>query len=161
MFFQHRQTIDVVAKFGMVEIYQVNEATVENLEPLNRLLPQLSSSAKPMTIKSLNVLLNENAVHLYFAKVDEEVMGMLTLVMFPIPSGWRGWVEDVVVDTRARGKGVGKALTQYALSEAEKRGVLTVDLTSRPSREVANKLYQSIGFERRDTNVYRYKNVLP
>ena len=67
-------------------------------------------------------------------------------------------MEDVVVHGKARGKGVGKMLTLKALSEAKQLGALTVDLTSRPSREVANKLYMSVGFEPRMTNVYRYKH---
>ena len=76
--------------------------------------------------------------------------------MFPIPTGSRAWIEDVVVDSTARGKGVGEALNREALKVAKEKGAVTVDLTSRPSREAANRLYQRIGFEKRDTNVYRF-----
>ena len=81
---------------------------------------------------------------------------MLSLVVFGIPTGIKAWVEDVVVDDGARGKGVGKSLMRHAMEQAKKLGAKTVDLTSRPSREAANKLYQSLGFETRQTNVYRY-----
>ena len=81
---------------------------------------------------------------------------MLSLVLFPIPTGLRAWVEDVVVDEKARGKGVGKALSEYALKEALLMGVMTVDLTSRPDRVAANQLYQRVGFTKRETNVYRF-----
>jgi ribosomal protein S18 acetylase RimI-like enzyme len=81
---------------------------------------------------------------------------MLTLAMFRIPTGLRAWVEDVAVDVAARGKGVGERLSREALRLAAARGARTVELTSRPSREAANRLYQRIGFERRETNVYRY-----
>ena len=81
---------------------------------------------------------------------------MLSLVVFGIPTGTKAWVEDVVVDDGARGKGVGKSLMRHAMEQAKKLGAKTVDLTSRPSREAANKLYQSLGFETRETNVYRY-----
>jgi ribosomal protein S18 acetylase RimI-like enzyme len=90
------------------------------------------------------------------ARVDGRIAGALTLATFPIPTGVRAWIEDVVVDSAARGHGVGEALNQAAIAEARARGAVTVDLTSRPSREAANRLYQRIGFVRRDTNVYRF-----
>jgi ribosomal protein S18 acetylase RimI-like enzyme len=90
------------------------------------------------------------------AKVDGVIVGSLTLVIFHIPTGIRAWIEDVVVDVDARGKGVGEALNKFALAEAKRQGATTVDLTSRPSREAANRLYQRLGFKARETNVYRY-----
>ncbi len=88
---------------------------------------------------------------------EGEIVGSLTLAMFRIPTGLRAWIEDVIVDGSQRGKGIGEALTREALAAAQGAGATTVDLTSRPSREAANRLYQRIGFERRNTNVYRYK----
>jgi len=90
------------------------------------------------------------------ARVDGEILGALTLVVFRIPTGVRAWIEDVVVDDRARGKGVGELLNRVALDLARSKGARTVELTSRPSREAANRLYRRIGFVQRDTNVYRY-----
>jgi ribosomal protein S18 acetylase RimI-like enzyme len=90
------------------------------------------------------------------ARVDGRIAGSLTLAMFRIPTGLRAWIEDVVVDGDARGNGVGEALNLFAIEEARKRGAVTVDLTSRPSREAANRLYQRLGFVARDTNVYRF-----
>lgn len=84
------------------------------------------------------------------------IVGMLTLVVFRIPTGVRAWIEDVVVDEAARGRGVGEALNQAAVGRALELGARTVELTSRPSREAANRLYQRLGFVRRDSNVYRY-----
>jgi ribosomal protein S18 acetylase RimI-like enzyme len=91
----------------------------------------------------------------FVARVDSNIVGSLTLVTFRIPTGIRAWIEDVVVDESARGHGVGEALNQAAIQEARQKGAVTVDLTSRPSREAANRLYQRIGFVQRDTNVYR------
>ena len=85
-----------------------------------------------------------------------DIVGTLTLVVFRIPTAIRAWIEDVVVDESARGRGVGEALTAAALDRAKAAGARTVDLTSRPSREAANRLYQRLGFIGRDTNVYRY-----
>ena len=93
---------------------------------------------------------------LYLAKEGDHIHGMLSLVVFGIPTGIKAWVEGVVVDDGARGKGVGKSLMRHAMEQSKKLGAKTVDLTSRPSREAANKLYQSLGFEIRQTNVYRY-----
>ena len=84
------------------------------------------------------------------------IVGSLTLVVFAIPTAVRAWIEDVVVDETARGRGVGEALNRAALARAEHEGARTVDLTSRPAREAANRLYQRIGFEPRDTNIYRF-----
>ncbi len=107
----------------------------------------------------MQALLSSDANTLLVARVDGEVVGMLTLVMFPLPSGLRARIEDVVVDEAARGHGVGGALTEEALRLAEAAGARTVDLTSRPSRQAANRLYERLGFEARDSRVYRY--VLP
>lgn len=91
------------------------------------------------------------------AEIDGVVVGSLTLVFFAIPTGVRAIIEDVVVDESVRGKGVGEALTRAALDRAKDEGCKTVDLTSRPSRQAANRLYQRIGFAQRETNVYRYE----
>ncbi len=84
------------------------------------------------------------------------ILGAMTLVLFRIPTGMRAWIEDVVVDDAARGMGVGRLVNERALEIAEEAGAKTVDLTSRPSREAANRLYQRMGFVARETNVYRY-----
>ena len=141
----------------MIEISEIQQADEAVLTSVNRLLPQLSKSAKLIDIKQLNRLTESECTRLYFAKEGTEVLGMLSLVIFPIPTGIKAWIEDVVVDERARGKGVGKALMKKALAEAVNLGTKSIDLTSRPSRETANKLYQSIGYQERETNVYRYK----
>lgn len=86
---------------------------------------------------------------------EAKIVGMLSLVIMKIPTGNKAWVEDVVVDQNARGQGLGKSLMDHALAEAGKLGVKTIDLTSRPSRKNANRLYQSLGYQIRETNVYR------
>jgi ribosomal protein S18 acetylase RimI-like enzyme len=122
-----------------------------------RLIPQLSTSNPPPTKEQLESIIASDSAHILLARVDGVIVGSLTLVIFPIPTGIRAWIEDVVVDSEARGKGVGEALNKFALAEAMHQGATTVDLTSRPSREAANRLYQRLGFEQRETNVYRYK----
>ena len=93
---------------------------------------------------------------LFLARVDGRILGSLTLAFYRIPTGLKAWIEDVVVDGDARGSGLGAELSLAALAEAKDRGAKDVSLTSRPSRESANRLYQRIGFQARDTNVYRY-----
>lgn len=126
-----------------------------------RLLPQLSSSAPPLTADHLREIVGSDATSLLVARVDGAIAGCLTLAVFPIPTGRRAWIEDVVVDGAARGRGVGEALTRAAVEHALTLGVRTVDLTSRPSREAANRLYRRVGFERRETSVYRYAATSP
>lgn len=129
----------------------------ELVKAFERLIPQLSSSNPPPTAAELTALVSSDASTLFIARVDGQIVGSLTLAMFPIPTGIRAWIEDVVVDSNARGHGVGEALNMAALEHAKKNGAITVDLTSRPSREAANRLYQRIGFKARETNVYRYE----
>jgi len=94
---------------------------------------------------------------IFVATKEQRIVGLLTLVVFRIPTGVRAWIEDVVVDESARGHGVGEALNRAALDDARRNGAKTVDLTSRPSRAAANRLYQRLGFVARETNVYRYE----
>ncbi|HEY5120575.1 MAG TPA: GNAT family N-acetyltransferase [Acidimicrobiales bacterium] len=131
------------------------QVTDELLANLNHLLPQLSSTAAPLTFDDLEGVVNSPTLQLFVARVDDVIVGTLTLVVFTIPTGVRGWIEDVVVDAGARGMGVGEALSLAAIDEARRLGVRSIDLTSRPSREEANALYQKLGFELRNTNVYR------
>ena len=141
----------------MIKIFEITEADDASLDAVNRLLPQLSKSAKIINGSTLQKLTKSECTRLYVAKEGDTIFGMLSLVVFSIPTGTKAWIEDVVVDERARGKGVGKELMNHALNVAKELGAKSADLTSRPSREAANKLYQAIGFERRETNVYRYK----
>jgi ribosomal protein S18 acetylase RimI-like enzyme len=141
----------------MINIFEITETDDSTLDAVNRLLPQLSKSSKLINWSTLQKLTNSECTRLYVAKEDDTIFGMLSLVVFSIPTGTKAWIEDVVVDERARGKGVGKELMNHALNVAKELGAKSADLTSRPSREAANKLYQAIGFEGRETNVYRYK----
>ena len=139
-----------------VEVTKVTKATPELTAALNALIPQLSSSAAPLSEADVAELVTNEAVTLLIAKDGETVVGTLTLVTFPIPTGLRAWIEDVVVDEDARGLGAGVALTTAAIELAKGMGVKSIDLTSRPSREAANAMYVKAGFEKRETNVYRY-----
>ena len=132
------------------------EATDEVLAALHSLIPQLSSSSAPVTLAELRAIIDSDSSVLFIARVEGRIVGSLTLAVFRIPTGIRAWIEDVVVDENSRGHGVGEALNRAALAEAKRRGAKTVDLTSRPSREAANRLYLRIGFVARETNVYRY-----
>lgn len=138
-----------------VEIEKVQFATPEVVEGLNRLLPQLSSHPPALTISDVERMVHSEAATLFVATENGVVLGTLTLIIFSIPTGRRGWIEDVVVDQSARGVGVGEQLTNAAIDEARLRGVRSLDLTSRPSREAANAMYIKLGFGRRDTNLYR------
>lgn len=140
-----------------VEVHILTDVTDEVVAAFERLIPQLSSSNPPPSKQELTAIVESEASDLLVAVEDGHFLGSLTLVMFAIPTGTRAWIEDVVVDGEARGKGVGRILNEAALDRARDGGATTVDLTSRPTREAANRLYQRLGFEMRETNVYRYK----
>lgn len=141
-----------------MNIIEISEYSEEILSALNELLPQLSSSASPLSDAFLLRVIQSESSHLLMAEEDGQFYGSLTLVVFVIPTGTRAWIEDVVVSEDSRGKGVGRSLSERAVNLAIELGAKTIDLTSRPSREVANSLYKKIGFVQRETNVYRYKN---
>ena len=131
------------------------------VEAFSRLIPQLSSSSPPPTAAELlSIIDNPNSV-LFIAELDRDddvrsVVGSLTLAFYRIPTGLKAWIEDVVVDESARGLGVGEALNVAAIDESRQRGAKNVSLTSRSSREAANRLYQRLGFEPYETNLYRF-----
>lgn len=139
-----------------VTIEIATEVTDELASAFARLIPQLSRSSPPPTAAELAEMVQSPATSVLIARLDGAVVGTLTLVTFRIPTGVRAWIEDVVVDDSARGHGVGDQLNQFAIDLARNKGAKTVDLTSRPSREAANRLYQRIGFQPRETNVYRF-----
>ena len=123
---------------------------------MRNLLPQLSASAVQPDQAAVERIVSSDAITLLAARLDGQIVGLLTLAMFPIPTGFRAWIEDVIVDETARGQGIGEALTKEALDLAEAAGARTVDLTSRPSREAAGRLYERVGFAERSTRIYRY-----
>ncbi len=141
----------------MVRVEECQQVTDELVAAMATLIPQLSSSSPPPGARELGEIVGSDASHLLIARDDDgRILGSMTLVVFRIPTGVRAWIEDVVVDGEARGKGVGEALNRQALELAASLGARTVDLTSRPSREAANRLYQRLGFVLRETNVYRH-----
>jgi ribosomal protein S18 acetylase RimI-like enzyme len=142
-----------------VEVHEVTEVDPEVVAAFERLIPQLSRSNPPPSADALAAIAASDASVLLVARdpeADGQILGSLTLVVFPIPTGIRAWIEDVVVDESARGRGVGEALNRAALERARAQGARTVDLTSRPSREAANRLYRRLGFAPRETNIYRF-----
>ena len=161
----------------VVHVSEAPEVTDELVSAVHRLLPQLSTSAPALSVAEIDEIVSSPATTLLMARDDEvqidadgfelaagesghgPIVGMLTLVVFRIPTGIRAWIEDVVVDSAAGRRGAGEALTRAALELAGELGAQTVDLTSRPSREAANRLYQKVGFEARETNVYRYRSA--
>jgi len=140
-----------------MHITLVKEITDEIYQTIERLIPQLSTSLSGPTRSELEEIAT-NDYFLIARDPDENgpMVGSLTLIIFRVPTGLRAWIEDVVVDESMRGKGIGEGLTRAALELARELGVRTVDLTSRPTREAANRLYQRVGFKLRQTNLYRY-----
>jgi len=139
-----------------VEVEILGEATDEAVAAFGRLVPQLSRSAPPLTSADIARILAAEAITVLIARCEGTIAGMLTLVMFPLPTGQRAWIEDVVVDEKFRGRGAGEELTMAAIRIASAAGARTVDLTSRPEREAAGRLYERTGFKQRNSRVYRY-----
>src|SRR6202012_1844180 len=137
-----------------IQVEVIADVSEEDLTAVNRLIPQLSRSAPPLTGDALRQIVSWDGNYLLIARDGDRVVGMLTLVTFPIPTGLRAWIEDVVVDETARGQGVGAALTRGGGRYPQAAGARTVDLPSRPTRQAPNRLYERLGFELRETNAY-------
>jgi ribosomal protein S18 acetylase RimI-like enzyme len=153
---RREQPLELISEQGaaIVVADAVDDGLVSAFE---RLIPQLSSSSPPPSREQLVELVENDDTVLFLAVVNDRIMGSLTLAFYRIPTGLKAWIEDVVVDDAARGRGLGSALNDAALNEARVRGAKDVSLTSRPAKEAANRLYKRIGFEPRETNIYRYK----
>lgn len=136
----------------------VGPVTDELVAAFEVLTPQLSRSNPAPSAERLQEIVDASATDLFVARLDGAIVGSSTLASFRIPTGLRAWIEDVVVDESARGQGVGELLTRAMLDRAHELGAVSVDLTSRPAREAANRLYGRLGFEVRDTNVYRHRS---
>ena len=154
----HRRAAGGQSKVPRVttEVEIPDEVTDEVVEAFARLLPQLSSSAKPLDAAAIAAMASSPAVTVLLARSDGRIAGTLSLVLFRIPTGLRAWIEDVVVDEAASRQGIGTMLTREALRLAREAGVRTVDLSTRPSRVAAGRLYEREGFKQRDTRMYRY-----
>jgi ribosomal protein S18 acetylase RimI-like enzyme len=141
-----------------VAVERAAEVSEELADAFRRLLPQLSPAARPPTLDELKEMVEAPGTALLLAREQATgaVVGSLTLVIFRVPTGVRAWIEDVVVESSARGRGIGEALSREALRLASAQGARTVELTSRPSREAAGRLYRRLGFLPRETVVYRY-----
>ena len=138
-----------------IEVIEATTVDDDLVGAMARLIPQLSDSGSPPDVEALEALVASDSSILLLASANGVIVGAMALVLFRIPTGLRAWIEDVVVDEAARGRGIGEALNQVAIERARAAGARTVDLTSRPSREAANRLYRRLGFLERDTNVYR------
>jgi ribosomal protein S18 acetylase RimI-like enzyme len=142
-----------------MKILEVTKLTDEIVRAFRTLIPELSEVAVPPTWKELEEIVNSPATALLIARdpaADDAIVGTLTLATYRTPTGVHAWIEDVVVAANTRGRGIGESLCRNAMERASAKGAATIDLTSRPARTAANRLYQRLGFRLRETNVYRY-----
>jgi ribosomal protein S18 acetylase RimI-like enzyme len=141
-----------------MQIERVTEATDELLQALRRLIPQLTQNNPPPSHADLKALVASESSELFIARDETgRIAGAGNVSIYRVATGVRAIIEDVIVDQTARGQGIGEALVQHLLEEARGRGAPAVTLTSNPKREAANRLYQRMGFVRRETNAYVYR----
>lgn len=137
-----------------LKIFELKEARCDYVEPIRHLLAQLSPTPHEFTIDTLKSIVEASSSSLFVATLNEEICGMITLGSYMTPTGMKLWIEDVVVDSKMRGKSIGRKLVEYVMEHSKKFGGVLM-LTSRPSRIAANALYRSVGFEQKETNVYK------
>ena len=137
-----------------MELARVTAVDDDLVAAFGRLLPLLNETARPPTADELAEIIRTG--HLFVAR-DPEIFGGRTLTVYRLPTGLSARIDDVIVATEARGRGVGEALTRAAIDHARAAGARALNLSSLPRRDASNRLYLRIGFERRDTNAYVYK----
>jgi ribosomal protein S18 acetylase RimI-like enzyme len=145
----------------MIKIIEVDEITERLYRAFQSLIPQLTTSGDVPTQAELQAIVEAEATSLWIA-IDEkessdQIVGTLTLVSYRIPTGYVARIEDVVVEQDIRRQGIGGKLVRTALEHARQAGVKAVDLTSNPARVAANQMYAKLGFEKRNTNLFRYQ----
>lgn len=141
----------------MTSIIEIKTYSPEYHEAMQRFLNQLTTSPMVLTEGMFQQLLASENSHLFFIMKDEQIAGMLTVGIYYSPTGGKAWIEDVVVDETFRGQGISKLLVAHAIEFVKSQQIPLLMLTSNPKRIAANKLYQAMGFERKETNVYRMK----
>ena len=141
----------------MTSIIEIKTYSQEYHEAMQRFLNQLTTSPMVLTESMFHQLLSSENCHLFFIMKDEQIAGMLTVGIYYSPTGGKAWIEDVVVDETFRGQGLSKLLVAHAIEFVKSQQIPLLMLTSNPKRIAANKLYQAMGFERKETNVYRMK----
>ena len=141
----------------MTSIIEIKTYSPEYHEAMQRFLNQLTTSPMVLTESMFHQLLASENSHLFFIMKDEQIAGMLTVGIYYSPTGGKAWIEDVVVDETFRGQGISKQLVAHAIEFVKSKQIPLLMLTSNPKRIAANKLYQAMGFERKETNVYRMK----
>ncbi|AJD52982.1 MULTISPECIES: GNAT family N-acetyltransferase [Thalassospira] len=140
-----------------IAITQLKTAKPTDVQAIGALVTQLSSTEPGFSLGNLKAMLADPSTTIFVARANEEIVGMTTLVIFRVATGLRAFIDDVVVMTTHQKRRLGERLVRAAINHATSHGIEKIDLTSRPSRETANRLYQRMGFERRETNVYRLK----
>ena len=141
-----------------MQIDIVTQADEELYQAFQRLVPQLTDNNPPPSLNDLTTLVRDSSSTLMVARNESaEIIGALTLTVYRVPTGIRSIIEDVIVDTSARGQGIGEALIKRAIEVAREKGAANISLTSNPVREAANRLYQRMGFKKRETNAYQLK----
>lgn len=138
-----------------MKIEKITIIDSEVVMAMTHLLPQLEATIIPPTSEELVAMVSSDNFHLFVARVEKHIVGTLSLVTYRIPTGQKSWIEDVIVDSQQRGKGIGIALVRYAIRFAQQQGIEKIDLTSSYDRIIANQLYQKIGFQKRASNLYR------
>ena len=141
----------------MTSIIEIKTYSPEYHEAMQRFLNQLTTSPMVLTESMFHQLLDSENSHLFFIMKEEQIAGMLTVGIYYSPTGGKAWIEDVVVDETFRGQGLSKLLVAHAIEFVKSQQIPLLMLTSNPKRIAANKLYQAMGFERKETNVYRMK----
>lgn len=142
-----------------MNITKLTRVSSETLKDIKALVVQLreNPSDHRVTMSHLKEIVAGRKIVCMVAKDGKKIVGMATVYILQKFGKRVAHVEDVVVDSAYRGQGLGEKLVLATVDTARAKKVITLTLTSRPTNIAANKLYQKLGFERYETNVYKMK----
>ncbi len=140
-----------------MRIEEVTDATAEVHEALARLLPQLNPTLPLPTRERIERLMADPDVTLVVARDGDRIVGTATVIVYTTPYWIKARLDEVVVDRDARGKGVGEAIVRHCLEVGRRKGAQVAELQSGRGkvRAAAHRLYKRIGFEVRDSDIFR------
>lgn len=138
-----------------LQLKEVLEVTEHSVATFQYLLDQLTSTPTVFTAAQLQAIIDSKESHLYFFYNETQLCGMITTGSYEAPTGRKTWIEDVVIDEKYRGNGLGKIMLSKVIDMVSREGKTTLMLTSNPSRIAANALYRELKFTPKETNVYK------
>ncbi len=136
-----------------IEILRGEHLTDSHQQQVTELYKQLSTTIVQLSLKK--ILEDKDNIVFVLCKEENQIVGIAMMAMYKVISGHKGMVEDVVVDQGQRGKGIGRKLMEKLLEEGKNKNLDEILLFTGHHRTPAIALYKSLGFQLKNSGLYR------